>query len=108
MTAPISFAVYQAARDTLDAALVQAGNALSETRQRLADQQGIAPFGKMNLTPDCIRLHPDYRRDNAALNASFEALRALNGTYARQFRRELALERDARRAAGLHNRSAAL
>lgn len=107
MTQAIDFALYQVARDALDAALVQAGNTLSATRERLAQEQGIAPFGRMNLTPESIRLHPDYRRDNAAFKAAFERYRALNGQYAKRFKRELAQERDAKRAARLLERAGA-
>ena len=79
---------YVAMRDGLDAALVKAGKALTETRNRLAEALGIAPFGAMNLTPDCIKSHPDYRRDNLALNKALERLRTLNGTYAQLFAKE--------------------
>lgn len=99
MTQAIDFALFQVARDALDSALVQAGNRLSATRERLASEQGIEPFGKLNLTPDSIRQHPDYRRDHAALNAAFEALRALNGRYVKRFAKELRQEREAMRAA---------
>jgi hypothetical protein len=80
---------------------VQAGKDLSATREALAKAQGIAPFGQLNLTPDSIRQHLDYRRAHAALNASFEALRQFNGQHVKHFAPELRAERDAKRAAKL-------
>jgi hypothetical protein len=98
-TRSIEFALYQVARDALDAALVQAGKDLSATREALAKAQGIAAFGPMNLTPESIRLHPDYRRAHAALNSAFEASRRFNGQHVKRFGPELRAERDAKRAA---------
>jgi hypothetical protein len=100
-----TFAEYVALRDSLDATLVAAGVALTATRERLARDQGIAAFGAMGLTPDSIKMHPDYRRDKVAVNVAFEHLRTMSGCYAKRFAKEIRAEIQAKRERKLALRS---
>jgi len=53
--------------------------------------------GPMGLTPDHIRLSPEYRNAKAAFEAAFAALRNFNGKYIKIFKAEIAAERREKR-----------
>lgn len=52
--------------------------------------------GAMGLTPDAVRLSPEYRAAKAAFDAAFARERAFNGRYVKQFAKEIRAERRAR------------
>lgn len=53
--------------------------------------------GPMGLTPDDVRARPDYRIAKEAMDKAFAALRAFNARYVKQYKKELAAERKAKR-----------
>ena len=53
--------------------------------------------GPMGLTPDDVRARPDYRIAKEAMDKAFAALRVFNAGYVKRFKKELALERKAKR-----------
>lgn len=52
--------------------------------------------GPMGLTPDHVKLSPEYRAAKSAWDLQFHKLRTFNGAFTREFRAELKLERDAK------------
>lgn len=52
----------------------------------------------IGLVSDQIRLSPEYKRDKANYDLAFSKLRKFNTTYTKHFAKELAAERDKRRA----------
>lgn len=56
------------------------------------------PAGPMGLTPDSVRVTPEYRAAKLAFDKSFAKLRAFNGTFTKTFAKEIREERRARRA----------
>lgn len=55
--------------------------------------------GPMGLTPDNVKARPDYRIAKAAFDKAFAKMRAFNAVYVKQYKKELAAERKARRDA---------
>lgn len=57
---------------------------------------GCGPFG---LTPDKVKVTPEYQAAKAAFDSAFARLRDFNASFVRTFARELRDERRARREA---------
>ena len=72
----------------LEAGYKGAGRALS----------ALSGGGPMGMTPGNVRATPEWKAAKVASDAAFASLRAFNEVYAARFKREIALERDARRA----------
>lgn len=91
----------------LDYATAKAqGEALEARHKELAADQnrirtrllgGVVP--PMNLTPDAVRLAPEYRAAKAASDAAWERVRGFNATFSRVYKAEIAADRDNRRRA---------
>jgi hypothetical protein len=77
-------------------------DALSEAAEvaskRLRAIPGIGS-GPMGLTPDAIKFSPEYREASAAYQRAAGILKDYAKGYCRTFKREIAADRDARRAA---------
>lgn len=58
------------------------------------------PVGPMGLTPDAVKVTPEFRAAKKAFDASFAKLRAFNAVFTKTFSRELREERLLRRARG--------
>lgn len=56
--------------------------------------------GSMGLTPDRVKSTPEYRAADRASRAAFAALRNHNAFMVKNFKREMAADRAARRAGG--------
>lgn len=52
--------------------------------------------GPMGLTPDHVKLSPEYKSAKLAWDAQFHKLRTFNAAFTREFRDELKRERDAK------------
>lgn len=52
--------------------------------------------GRLGLTPDSVKMTPEYRAARAAYDRAFAELRSFNATFVRTFKAELAAERRAR------------
>lgn len=78
----IAYEEAKAARDVL-ATEVAAATAVLKT----------FPGGPMGLTPDSVRLTPEYRTANARFQRAFAALRAFNAGFTKTFAKELRAER---------------
>lgn len=57
------------------------------------------PRGPMGLTPDNVKVTPEYRAAKAQSDKTFSALREHNGFMAKTFPKEMKADRDARRQA---------
>jgi hypothetical protein len=57
------------------------------------------PVGPMGLTPDAVKVSPEFRAAKKAFDAAFAKLRAFNGYYVKTFAKELREDRRIRRAA---------
>jgi hypothetical protein len=82
-------------RDALTAELSGATDALNALTDKLA---GDAPR-IMGLTPDSVKADPRWQAAKRRVDSLFETLRRFNVGYTRQFKREIAAQRKARRAA---------
>jgi hypothetical protein len=60
--------------------------------------KALSGGGPMGVTPDSVRATPKWQNAKHAADAAFAALRAFNEEYTRRFKREIAQDRDARRA----------
>lgn len=60
--------------------------------------KALSGGGPMGLTPAAVRATPEWQNAKHAADAAFAALRAFNEEYTRRFKREIAQDRDARRA----------
>lgn len=78
----------KAARDAIGADVARASAALNRF-----------PVGPMGLTPDAVKASPEYRAAKMAFDSAFAGQRCFNASFVRTFRREIAAERAARRAA---------
>lgn len=87
----MSFAIAKVTAQLLDADFNAACKVL-----KAITSVGSGPFG---LTPDSVKLMPQYRIAKAHVDKTFAELRAFNQTYVKRFKKELAAERKARRAA---------
>lgn len=87
------FLAYRAARDALQRRAREAGQDMA----RIAGPD--AGTGFCGMTPDHIKARPDWRAAHASYWQAHHALRDLNGRNVRLFKRELAREREERRAA---------
>ena len=54
------------------------------------------PVGPMGLTPDAVRVTPEYRVAKLAFDKSFAKLRAFNGAFTKTFAKEIREERRSR------------
>lgn len=86
------YAAAKAHYDALNLAVEMAG-------KRLGSINGVGS-GPMGLTPDSVKFSPEYREARAAYDRASSMARAFNGAFVREYRRELAEERAARRASG--------
>jgi len=66
-----------------------------EAAKKLGAISGIGS-GRMGLTPDAVKLSPEYREAKAAWAAAFAALRDFNGTFTKTYANELKAEREER------------
>jgi hypothetical protein len=94
------------ARDSLDAELCDAGARSMATRKRLANIMGIEAFNAMNMTPDAIKLHPDYIAARKRQNEAFAALQQFNAGFVKAFKKDIAADIHAKRLAGYGERHA--
>lgn len=51
------------------------------------------PRGAMGLTPDHIKVTPEYQREKKLYNIAFTQLQNFNKVYVKQFKKEIAKER---------------
>ncbi len=93
MSDTTAFAAATETRDRINADLREAIAALNAVTAELA---GDTPR-VMNLTPDHVKADPRWRAAKTTADRLFETLRQFNGVYVRKFKRELALERHAKR-----------
>ena len=54
--------------------------------------------GPLGLTPDSVKSTPEYQQASKEYSAAFQALRNFNGWFTKQFKKEYAADRKARRA----------
>lgn len=80
------YTVAKAVHDSLDSDVTRLGAIL-----RAFPGAGSGPMG---LTPDSVRLNPDYRNAKRAFDLAFARLRAFNSSYVKTYAKEL---RDDRR-----------
>jgi hypothetical protein len=83
----MDYAAAKEIQSKLDARVSQASDALN-TLPKLGN----------GLTPDAVKLSPEYRTAKQDFDAAFSALRAFNAKYTVAFRKELRADRLARRA----------
>jgi predicted nucleic acid-binding Zn-ribbon protein len=91
----IDFVTATQQRDALNAELSDATDTLKALTNELA---GDAPR-IMNLTPDSVKADPRWQAAKTRVDRLFQALRQFNGTYTKQFKRELAAQHRANRYA---------
>jgi hypothetical protein len=82
-------------RDAINAELSNATDALKALTNELA---GDAPR-PMGLTPDSVKADPRWQAAKSKVDRLFQTLRNFNGTYTKQFKRELAAQHRANRYA---------
>jgi hypothetical protein len=82
-------------RDAINAELSNATDALKALTNELA---GDAPR-PMGLTPDSVKADPRWQAAKSKVDRLFQAMRQFNGTYTKQFKRELAAQHRANRYA---------
>jgi hypothetical protein len=82
------FATAKATSERLEAEYEAAGRALS----------AISGGGPLGLTPASVRATPEWQAAKKASDTAFSRLRVFNAVYARIFKKEIARERDERRA----------
>lgn len=91
------FKAASAKRQELDDALSEANAGLGEFEQYRA--AGSATLG--GLLPDAVKASAEYKAAKGKYDTAFSALRNFNARFVPHFKKELAAERDARRAAKL-------
>lgn len=89
----MNFAIAKQAADELSYAFTESSNALNAF---VASHGGA---GQMGLTPDHVKAMPEYQALKRSFDIAFAALRNFNAMYTKKYKRELAAERAARRAA---------
>ena len=57
------------------------------------------PRGAMGLTPDAVKATPEWQLAKKAYNLAFEQSRAFNKFFTKAYKKEIAAERNERRAA---------
>ncbi|WLA80307.1 hypothetical protein [Bradyrhizobium elkanii] len=85
----MEYAIFKAARAELEAILQTRKAAWDSVEERLIAETGLARPWPMNLTPDAIKMHPDYRAAKAAWNEAWDVSRKLNGKFAGRFKKEI-------------------
>lgn len=66
---------------------------LEENCKKLGEAFDKYPRGAMGLTPDHIKVTPEYQRERKLYNIAFTQLQNFNKVYVKQFKKELAEER---------------
>ena len=84
----MTYAIAKATRDQLDAEVSRLSLALK-----------AFPKGPLNLTPDAVRLSPEYRAAKQAYDASWAKLRAFNAWFSKVYGAEIRADRNQRRPA---------
>jgi hypothetical protein len=95
----MNYAIFRTAAETLSERVSAASGKLETIAAGIAAELGIARAGAMGLTPDAIRLRPDYRAAKLELDNAFAELRRFNGLYAGRFKKEIRADIDAKRQA---------
>ena len=71
--------------------------ALNDADQAFQSLIKDAPRGPMGLLPDAVKLSPEFRHAKASYDHAFQAIRAFNGPFVKQFKKEIKADRFARR-----------